>query len=40
MLNDSMLAEFQDALEGPLTDQDTLWNIAKEKHTPKGLLVI
>lgn len=28
---------FQDVLNGPPTAQDTLWNVAKEKHTPKGI---
>ena len=29
---------FQYVLNGPVTAQDTLWNVAKEKHTPKGNL--
>lgn len=37
--NSENLDVFQEVLEGPLTDHDTLWNVAKEKHIPKGLFV-
>lgn len=37
--NGEKLDVFQEVLEGPLTDHDTLWNVAKEKHIPKGLFV-